>query len=842
MSPFFYYEEQQLCQTTIIGTVVADETKTDITLQMERILTLLLVSFLSFQMSGEALTAEIDHVFSGSGIFGSKGGVDLIIIEGIAPYIYSWSNGETTEDLSLIDAGEYCVTVTDALCGEATACFIVSELAGTVDLEYSGTDLCLMEYGDLTVYPSIPGFEVQQYYWFSQPNINLPTINVAIPGYKSVLMYGLNGGSVTSSFYNIDEIPAMPPFEDYMVIGDVQNAQCSSHDGSIQVTIQNSLCASIPSQVISDISWGDGVTGVLNRDNLAPGTYEVELTVYGLFDLSAIFTVEQDVDVIDIVLDDIIASECQENGPLLNPGSIDIHIQGVSDYSVLWSFLEGQTSTEEDVLEAFYGPYTIEVFTSNGCYATRTFDMCCCFANNHPNLPPSFLDCTPDIELILPPYEIEFTSASGPQIANGSITIPTSLPIQWTGPGEFVAYTTTINGLLPGEYCYTIFDYECETDLVGLTGEGCITLVDCSTEAFNPNVDLEIEIDKTCHCEEEGVVSFSDLQPYQGKGWTISMNAQVEQTSPENGNITFNDLEHGFYTFLINDPNGCEHVMELEVEMIVEDITITTDPCQKIISCGNCDDYYEVSSPHFDYINCNYRIATCELTGEVIQSLTGNVGYAYQYINWSHCEKILVCQTGVEVRIPGSVHSQIGIELIAGTEPPYFPVDYNCVWQQGCLFPDGETFVFVPNPNLQHPIIGPVTYSFVETCWPNSGCIYEFSCDEEVIGQSDCIGCITRFAKPDTTSSSAYSIHPNPFNKRIYISSEIKRIEENFIVELFDMRGERISNQKYHLPKGEHESVFDIQGSSISPGLYIVKIADSNGASIYKVIHENLDY
>jgi len=43
----------------------------------------------------------------------SNGAIDLSLSGGVSPYIFNWSNGNTSEDLSTITAGTYIVTVTD---------------------------------------------------------------------------------------------------------------------------------------------------------------------------------------------------------------------------------------------------------------------------------------------------------------------------------------------------------------------------------------------------------------------------------------------------------------------------------------------------------------------------------------------------------------------------------------------------------------------------------------------------------------------------------------------------------------------------------------------------------
>lgn len=61
---------------------------------------------------------------------GSNGGVDVTVTGGEAPFVYSWSNGQSTVDLSNVGAGNYTITVSDKYCSKEQA-FTVS---GTTSL------------------------------------------------------------------------------------------------------------------------------------------------------------------------------------------------------------------------------------------------------------------------------------------------------------------------------------------------------------------------------------------------------------------------------------------------------------------------------------------------------------------------------------------------------------------------------------------------------------------------------------------------------------------------------------------------------------------------------------
>jgi hypothetical protein len=93
----------------------------------------------------------------------NNGSIDLSVAGGTPPYMYSWSNGSTSEDISNLAAGVYTITVTDgAGCTASTTVNITEPTA--VSVTTSSTDEMMGMDGTATVTVS-GGTPNYTYYW-----------------------------------------------------------------------------------------------------------------------------------------------------------------------------------------------------------------------------------------------------------------------------------------------------------------------------------------------------------------------------------------------------------------------------------------------------------------------------------------------------------------------------------------------------------------------------------------------------------------------------------------------------------------------------------------------------
>lgn len=485
------------------------------------------------------------------------GAIDLTVTGGYAPYTFSWEGPggfmATTEDITGLAPGVYCVTVTDAMCGSLTICDVVRNcdpilaFGGTVDCPYNakgkiwvdliGKGPFNIEWSDgLVQTASGPGKHER--------------INMA-PGSYCVTVTNTAGCSETAC-------QLLQSMVDPIIInGDINHALCGQSVGGVNAIVTGGLSP-------YTYTWSNGATGP-SISGVGPGRYTLTVTDNNGCTSSASFGVRNDGAGIKVFLASIdMISECAD-APTCD-GSINIEVAGGNaPYMYDWTG-PGPTSNQQDQNGlCARGAYSVTVTDKNGCTGTGTFNICCC---KEPDVPAGGSDvgvCT------VKDFQITgfANSIVGGQLGSINIEFPIFTPevsITWEKDGQFFSNDKNLKNLSAGLYCVTV-DNGCVSD------SKCFTITNCDDVTIN----LLGTTESTCPNIAIGAVNLdiqgNGLAPFSFQ-WS-------------NGQFTQNikDLVPGVYTVIVRDKQNCTATGSFTVTS--EQIETRDIGCTRLFFCGD---------------------------------------------------------------------------------------------------------------------------------------------------------------------------------------------------------------------------------------------------------------
>ncbi len=305
-------------------------------------------------LSPVAVTAEVTDVLC----FGDNtGAIDLTVTGGMAPYTFSWSNSQTTEDVGNLLAGSYSYDVLDANGCPFSGTEVVNQPAMPLTVTNVITDvLCFGDNTgsiDLTV---TGGTAPYTYEWSNSTYLLSITsqdlINYPADDYRFEVT-DANGCKVIDTL-TITE----PPLLETSVTG--VNILCyGGNNGSVDLTV---IGGSLPYTFF----WNTGdVTEDLN--NLYAGYYEVLVTDdHGCTSISSI-TLTEPADSLSFTFE-VFNVLCNDG----TDGSIELTVEGGTvNYDYAWS--NGDTLSLIEDLTA--GWYTFLVTDANGCTISDSIEV-----------------------------------------------------------------------------------------------------------------------------------------------------------------------------------------------------------------------------------------------------------------------------------------------------------------------------------------------------------------------------------------------------------------------------------------------------------------------------------
>lgn len=283
----------------------------------------------------------------------NTGAIDISVSGGFCSYTYLWTNGATTEDITGLEADEYCVTITDESGTQEVTCFTIatsSDLAisaTTITSDYNGFDVSgpgACDGSASIVTSSTNG--IMSIVWCNGetgPNAT----NLCQGSCEIVVTDGLGCQVSTTIFLDVD------PTINFGVSESVEIPCGDDCDGTITLT---TIGNTGPYTVV----WSQNFGNELFVTDLCPGTYG-----YTIVDSEG-STVINSVDIVQSEL--TLSFEVNPpSGPTAADGTARVQVAGGSgNYSYLWN--DTGSTTTSGVSGLTSGTYTVLVVDENtGC-------------------------------------------------------------------------------------------------------------------------------------------------------------------------------------------------------------------------------------------------------------------------------------------------------------------------------------------------------------------------------------------------------------------------------------------------------------------------------------------
>lgn len=466
----------------------------------------------------------------------NDGVIDITAYGGTLPYSYTWSTGESTEDIIGLDGGNYYVTVTDANnCSAATLYPVIEPPVLSVNAVGTNVTCFGANTGGVAAVPT-GGRTPYQYLW---NNFSLDSAQNGLPaGTYTVLITDSTGCQAN------DDVTITQPLE-IIVTGVVTDVACNGGaTGAVNITVAGGVTP-------YTFNWSNAAT-TEDIAGVVAGVYTVTVIDGSSCQKTASFTVGQAVTLF---------TNISISNPLCygaSNGFITVEVTGGTiPYTYNWNTTPAQTGATATNLEA--GTYTLTVTDGGNCSATVSAS-------------------------VVEPTQIQITAngtdAKCYNSATGSVTATVS--------GGKAPYIYTLNGitqpsdtfgdLAPGTYVITVRDANgCEASevfqinspsavSVDLTAPQGVILAGMTTQLLTTTNSSSSIINHFWQPLDSVIFDFSDctdatncgnpyVQPFYTTTFTVTVMNADSCTATDTVTIIVENELAGFYPSAFT-PNG----------------------------------------------------------------------------------------------------------------------------------------------------------------------------------------------------------------------------------------------------------------------------------------------
>lgn len=487
----------------------------------------------SFEVTGTVL--QIEAVITTSAPGGSSGAIELAIPNDAGSYSLTWSNDATTEAITGLAIGEYCVTVTFGAGCVFEECYqVTDEPFAIVSLESVDTGCAGDDDG---------------------------TVSLQVKGGVKPYQLDMAGSDYTSNNGTFLVENLAPGLYDLKV----SDAAGVSEDR--QVTISESNPLTYSTIVVHDTE-DSGCTGSITLQlSGGSGPYSVSWNGQGLvgqqvivcgFDYTAIITDSKGCTLTTDPISVTTFSESAEITDVSCPGeedaTIDLAITGgniSSPYTFTWRETpEGPViSTEEDLTGIGEGTYYVEISEESGNKLSRSYTV-----NTI-----SGLGVQASVESDYNGFGVSCVDATD-GVLDAIVTNPEGMvEYEWLQGGVVVGAAATLNNAAGGDYILRVID------------DNCISEIPVNLPAPDPLVVEELNVKSVaCEGERDGAIvvgASGGTAPY------------IYRWSNNDFGNEIDFLAAGSYTVTVTDRNNCSAVREFTVgEPSPLEVTVVTEP------------------------------------------------------------------------------------------------------------------------------------------------------------------------------------------------------------------------------------------------------------------------
>ncbi len=426
----------------------------------------------------------------------NNGAINVTTTAGTVPYTFSWSSGETTEDLSNLSAGDYTVTITDSVGCILTNQYHITQPVSALSATISPTNILCFDDSTGSLDLNVTGGTAPFYYTWSN-GASTEDLTSLTAGLYQVNIIDANG-CTTSSSTNITQ-PQAP----LTLAAEIQNLACyNDNNGAISVTIAG---GSAP----YSYQWSNGAVNT-TISGLAQGVYQLTVTDANGCQLTQTFNVLQPIAL--NVNPTTVAVFCKGN----STGSINLNpTGGTAPFNALWS----SGASGNVLLNVPAGSYTYTLTDANLCSVAGTITI-----------------TEPASTISLTSSNLQVNCFGG---QTGAIDITANGGIApYTYNWNNGAISEDINNLNAGNYTVIVTD-----------ANGCTLNTTYSIQQPVASISLQGSITNiACNAGNNGAISV-----------TISGGTVPYTYSWNNGASTLNlqSLSAGNYSMLVTDANGC---------------------------------------------------------------------------------------------------------------------------------------------------------------------------------------------------------------------------------------------------------------------------------------------